>query len=102
MRGRGYIIVAVLQLAFLLLFIDVRYRQTIDMIQVAPRIDYQTTIRCIDSLYQVDGVRFAVVRRNREMGPACLWCDQTQDGKGYEIIKANKKGFIIDLRERTK
>jgi hypothetical protein len=27
-----------------------------------------------------------------------MWCDQTLDGKGYDIIKSNKKGFIIDLR----
>lgn len=59
----------------------------------------QTTINCIDSLYHVDGVRFAIVRRDRDMPAACLWTDQTQDGKGYEIIKSSKKGFIIDLRD---
>lgn len=62
-------------------------------------ITQQTTINCIDSLYHVDGIRFAVVRRNREMGKACMWCDQTLDGEGYDIIKSKKKGFVIDLRE---
>ena len=102
MKGRGYIIIASLQLVFLLLFIDMRYRQTVDILQEASRINYQTTINCVDSLYQVDGIRFAVVRRNREMGKACLWCDQTQDGEGYEVIKSDKKGFVIDLREGKK
>ena len=62
-------------------------------------ITQQTTINCIDSLYHVDGVRFAIVRRDRDMPKACLWTDQNQDGKGYEIIQSSKKGFIIDLRD---
>lgn len=30
MKGRGYIIIAGMQLVFMLLFIDMRYRQTVD------------------------------------------------------------------------
>jgi hypothetical protein len=62
-------------------------------------IEHNVNLNAIDDLYQVDGIRFAIVRENREMPKACMWADQSLDGKGYEVIKSNKKGFIIDLRE---
>ena len=55
-------------------------------------------LHMIDDLYQVDDIRFAIVRTNREMGRACEWVDRDKNG-GQQVVKVESNGVVLDLRE---
>ena len=59
-------------------------------------------LHIIDDLYQVDGIRFAIVRENREMGRACRWVDIDGLGSedGFAVVDVDKPGIVIDLRKK--
>ena len=61
-------------------------------------IEHNVQLHMIDDLYQVDDVRFAIVRTNKEMGRACMWCDKDLDG-GQQVVKVESPGVVLDLRE---